>query len=131
MPKINKPIGKMYPPQPKRRVRNKIQPPINALLTADIRPKSVTSPTSAITTPVKSSLRSKERLDQKDDTGIWRGGTLPVDFDLLELPRVVLRPRELVFRKKGTNSLIFPLAGLLRPDDDLVVFREVVLDFFR
>ena len=131
VPKINKPIGKIYPPQPKRRVRNKIQLPINAPLLTDIKPKRVTRPTSAITTPAISSLRSKERLDQKDDTGTWPGVTLPAAFDQLELPRVDLRARELVFPKKGARLLVFPRAGLLRPDDDRVVFLEVVLVFFR
>ena len=97
------------------------------------------SPISAITTPAISSLRSKGRFAQKDDTGTWREVCLPAALDRLELPLVDLRARVLVFRREVVGLLVFLRVVLLPPAFDLDVplrvrevddFRDVDLDFF-
>ena len=86
-----------------------------------------------------SSLRSKGRFVQKDDTGTWREVFLPAALDRLELPLVDFRPRELVFRREVVGLLVFLLVVLLPRVFDLVAplrvrelddFRDVDLVFF-
>ena len=59
-------------PQPKIFSRNWIRPPVSALRSAEIRLRSVSNPSNASTTPIRSSLRSMDSDPQND--GVRCGG---------------------------------------------------------
>jgi hypothetical protein len=104
---MNKPTGNMYPPQPKRLVRNKIHPPISIPLLIETRPKRVIRPVNARSTPLISSFRSSESFCQNEDTGTWRGAGLRVVRVVFELPRFADLPeREGVFRRDVVDLLL-------------------------
>src|SRR6266511_4196990 len=72
-PKINRPSGSTYTPQPKSCARKEMKPPISAERLAEIRPRRIIMPMNARIMPTTSSLRSAESFSHQESAR-GRGG---------------------------------------------------------
>ena len=135
IPMKKRPIGKIYPPQPKSVFTNVIQPPNKPTCEIETRPNRVIKPTMAKTTPIISSLRSRERSLQYDITGFRPGSCFPpapapflLDCELLLRPEVERVKALVCLREPDFLERDFPVVFRFCAIELVFLIRKLNLD---